>query len=45
MRQRFDQNKDIKDLRVAKLLLEKGEEEYEKNRNPQPLKCENFLKK
>lgn len=39
MRQRFDENKDIQDLRVAKELLAKGEEELFLNQHWHPRKC------
>ncbi|CAG9858098.1 unnamed protein product [Phyllotreta striolata] len=38
MRQRFDQNSDIKDLRIAKDLLEKGEAELFNNQHTHPRK-------
>lgn len=41
MRERFDKNKDIKDLRYAKHLLEQGEEELWKNLHYQPIKFAN----
>ncbi|KAK0183262.1 hypothetical protein PV327_001321 [Microctonus hyperodae] len=37
LRARFDKNKDIKDLRVAKELLKKGEDELWDCLHPQPL--------
>lgn len=37
MRDRFDKNKDIKDLRLAKKLLEDGEEELWNVMHPQPI--------
>ncbi|XP_008545664.1 NADH dehydrogenase [ubiquinone] 1 beta subcomplex subunit 9 [Microplitis demolitor] len=37
LRARFDKNKDIKDLRVAKQLLKEGEAELEKIIHPSPL--------
>lgn len=39
MRDRFDQNKDIKDLVLAKSLLEQGEQELFKNLHWHPKKC------
>lgn len=39
MRQRFDANKDVKDMRVAKELVEQGEEEAFLNQHYQPRKC------
>ncbi|KAJ8970892.1 hypothetical protein NQ314_000979 [Rhamnusium bicolor] len=39
MRQRFDQNRDIKDMRIAKDLLIKGEEELFENQHWNPKKC------
>lgn len=38
LRKRFDDNKDIKDMRIAKKLLEEGEKEYEDELYYQPLK-------
>lgn len=44
MRAEFDKNKDIKDLRIAKKLLEDGEEELFKKLHPIPFKCKmNFI--
>lgn len=40
MRQRFDENRDIKDMRVAKELIAKGEEEVFLKQHWQPRKCE-----
>lgn len=40
MRNRFDQNKDIKDMRVANELLVDGERELFLNQHYQPKKCE-----
>ena len=40
LRQRFEANRNIKDLRVAKVLLEQGEEELWKGRHPKPVVCE-----
>lgn len=39
LRARFDANKDIKDLRQAKELLNEGEEELFKGTHYQPWKC------
>lgn len=39
MRKRFDDNKNIKDMRVAKELLQKGEEELFQKMHWQPKKC------
>lgn len=39
MRKRFDDNKDIKDMRLAKELIAKGEEELFLNQHWQPKKC------
>ncbi|XP_064599323.1 NADH dehydrogenase [ubiquinone] 1 beta subcomplex subunit 9-like [Liolophura sinensis] len=41
MRARFDENKDVKDLRVAKKLLEDGERELFLNQHVQPVKFPN----
>lgn len=41
MRQRFDQNKDVKDMRIAKDLLLKGEEELFQKQHWLPRKCKN----
>lgn len=43
MRARFDEHKNEKDLRKAKLLLEEGEKELKRTMHYQPLKCEFFL--
>lgn len=40
LRQRFEENRDIKDMRVAKQLLEDGEQELFKKQHYQPKKCE-----
>lgn len=40
LRDRFDQNKDIVDMRQAKKLLGEGEEELFLKQHPQPLVCE-----
>lgn len=42
MRARFDENKDVKDLRLAKKLLEDGERELFENQHVQPVKCKLF---
>ena len=39
LRQRFEANRGIKDLRVAKLLLEQGEQELWLGQHPKPVKC------
>lgn len=39
MRQRFEENRDIKDMRIARQLLENGEEEVFQKRHYQPKKC------
>lgn len=39
MRDRFDQNKEVKDMRVARQLVEDGEKELFMNAHPQPLQC------
>ncbi|KAJ8924501.1 hypothetical protein NQ315_007298 [Exocentrus adspersus] len=41
MRARFDENKDIKDMRVAKEFIRKGEEELFDNQHWQPKKFPN----
>jgi len=38
MRERFDRNKNIMDLRKAKVLLMEGEEEYFQKSHPEPFK-------
>lgn len=38
MRERFEKNKSIKDMRIAKRLLEEGEEEYFQRSHPIPMK-------
>jgi NADH dehydrogenase (ubiquinone) 1 beta subcomplex subunit 9 len=40
LRQRFEENRDIKDMRTAKQLLEKGELELFEKQHYQPKKCE-----
>ena len=44
MRHRFDQNKDVKDMRIAKKLLIDGEEELFMNSHGQQILCKYFLK-
>lgn len=39
MRDRFDRNKDIKDMRVARTLVEEGEAELFAKQHPQPFLC------
>ena len=39
LRQRFDENRDIKDMRMAKSLLLQGEEELFSKQHYQPKKC------
>lgn len=39
MRDRFDQNKDIKDMRIARKLLFDGEAELFDKQHPQPIGC------
>lgn len=43
MRDRFDQNKDVKDMRDARKLVEDGERELFLNAHPQPLQCMYYL--
>jgi len=45
LRQRFEENRDVKDMRVAKQLLEDGEQELFKKQHYQPKKCEYSDKK
>jgi hypothetical protein len=45
MRQRFEENRNIKDMRVAKQLLEDGEQELFNKQHYQPKKCEYSDKK
>lgn len=40
LRQRFEENRDVKDMRVAKQLLEEGEQELFNKQHYQPKKCE-----
>jgi NADH dehydrogenase (ubiquinone) 1 beta subcomplex subunit 9 len=40
LRQRFEENRDIKDVRIAEQLLESGEQELFKKQHYQPKKCE-----
>lgn len=42
MRERFDNNKDIKDLRIARKLVEEGEAELFQKAHPQPIGCKYF---
>ena len=39
MRQRFEENKDERDMIIAKQLLMEGEAELARLRHPQPMKC------
>lgn len=39
LRARFDANKDLKDMRKARKLLEDGEAEFELNKHPDPYIC------
>lgn len=39
LRERFDKNKDIKDMRVARELLKAGETELFEKQHPQPMGC------
>jgi NADH dehydrogenase (ubiquinone) 1 beta subcomplex subunit 9 len=40
LRQRFEENRNVKDMRIAKELLESGEQELFKKQHYQPKKCE-----
>jgi hypothetical protein len=40
LRQRFEENRNVRDMRVAKQLLEEGEQELFKKQHYQPKKCE-----
>lgn len=40
MRAKFDENKDIKDFRIACALVEKAEQEVDAKEHWQPRKCE-----
>lgn len=40
LRQRFEENRNIKDMRAAKQLLEDGEQELFEKQHYQPKKCE-----
>ena len=42
VRERFDNNKDIKDLRIARKLVEDGEAELFHKAHPQPIGCKYF---
>lgn len=44
MRSRFDQNKDLNDIRKARELLVSGERELFEKQHYQPKKCELFPK-
>lgn len=39
LRERFDENKTIKDMRIARKLLSDGEEELFIKQHPQPFAC------
>lgn len=39
LRERFDANKDVKDMRVARKLVEDGEAELFHKAHPQPIGC------
>lgn len=39
MRKRFDDNKNVKDMRIATDLIEKGEEDIFQNNHWHPRKC------
>lgn len=39
MRERFDKNKEIKDMRIAHKLVEAGEHELFMKQHPQPIIC------
>lgn len=39
LRDRFDQNKDVVDMRKARQLLEEGEQELFLKQHPQPMIC------
>lgn len=39
LRERFDEKKDIKDMRVARKWLQQGEEELFLKQHPQPFTC------
>lgn len=39
MRQRFDVNKDVKDMRIAKELMAQAEKELFEKQHPQPRRC------
>lgn len=45
LRQRFEENRNVKDMRVAKQLLEDGEQELFKKQHYQPKKCKYIDKK
>ena len=40
LRQRFEEKRNVKDMRIAKQLLEKGEQELFEKQHYQPKKCE-----
>lgn len=40
LRQRFEENRNVKDMRIAKQLLEDGEQELFEKQHYQPKKCE-----
>lgn len=45
MRQRFEENRNINDMRIAKDLVARGEEELWKTQHWNPRKCKHFCEK